>query len=244
MQYLYIISTIIVGAVVLLCLFQNRIYRVPTWKLLIAALVIVGAGLLGISLLYYIEYGVWGGKSFFGCIFVTPIALWAVSKIIHVQTEVLMDMAGPICAAFLALIKSNCLYYGCCEGVVLRTLENGTMIRFPSQIVEGLNGIVICIVLLLMQRNSKNRGCLAPALLMLFGATRFVLNTFRDNLWSLGIFHRMGLFVPRGHLWAAICIFWGIIWMYRARSRVYGRKLSAKEFIKSIFGLLPLKECA
>lgn len=239
----YLVSGTIVLAVVGLALFQNRVYRIPIKKLLVAATVIVVAGAMGVYALAFIEEGILG-MSFFGCIFAAPIALLPTSKLLRVSMSDLTDMCGPIAGAFLALSKVNCWYQDCCLGIVIGMAVDGAYVRFPSQIIEGLNGIIICACLLLMQRNPKNRGCLGPGFLIIFGVTRFVLNSFREGLETFRLFEGTGLFIPKGHLWAAICIIWGIIWMYRARSRVYGRKLSAKEFIKSIFGLLPLKECA
>lgn len=209
---LYILAVIIVATVILLGLYQNRFYRITIWKLIISLSAMMLAGLFGISLWYYIEYGIWGGKSFFGSIFVAPIAVFVFSKIFHISTEALMDMAGPSCAAFLALIKINCFFHGCCEGIVLKMAGDGTAIRFPSQIIEGVNGAVICVVLLLLQRKEQCRGRLAPMFLMMYGCTRFILNFFRDHLWSLDPFEKLGLFVPRGHLWAFVCIVWGLVW--------------------------------
>lgn len=209
---LIILAAIIVVVDMLLGIYQNRFYMIPLWKLIIAIVLMMLSGLLGISLLYYVEYGVWGGKSFFGCILLTPIVILFVSKILKVPTNDLMDIAGPICAAFLAVIKINCLDAGCCEGIVLKVAADGAVIRFPSQIIEGVNGAIICAVLLFLQRKEKYRRRLAPMFLMLYGCTRFVLNFFRDHLWSLDPFEKLGLFVPRGHFWAFICIVWGAVW--------------------------------
>lgn len=209
---LIILAAIIVVVDMLLGIYQNRFYMIPIWKLITAIVCMMLSGLLGISLLYYVEYGIWGGKSFFGCILMTPIVILFVSKMLKVPTNDLMDIAGPICAAFLAIIKINCLDAGCCEGIVLKMAADGTAIRFPSQIIEGVNGAVICIVLLFLQRKEHYRGRLAPIFLMMYGCTRFILNFFRDHLWSLDPFEKLGLFIPRGHLWAFACIVWGLVW--------------------------------
>lgn len=239
----YVVCIIISFAVYGICLYQNRIYMIPKRKLLVCVAAMIFSGAFGVYFLSYIERGVWGGMSFFGCVFFATPVLWLSAKIINLQTEKVMDISAPVCAVFLMLSKINCLMQGCCFGFLIGYAEDGTYIRFPSAAVEGLNGMFICGVLLLMQKNVKNRGCIAPAFLLLFGTTRFVLNFFRGKLIALRLFEKAGLLIPPGHLWAAVCIIWGLIWMYRARSRVYGRKLSAKEFITSVFGLLPLKEC-
>lgn len=242
---LYCCMCVIISLAVFgICLVQNRIYRVPKWKLLICVAGMIASGAFGVYFLSYVERGYWGGMSFFGCIFLSTPVMLIISKVLKLATDKVMDICGPVCATFLVLSKVNCKLQGCCFGYLRGYAEDGTCIRFPSAIVEGINGLVIGVLLLLMQRNPKNRGCIAPAFLLMFGVTRFILNFFRHGLTTFRIFYGTDVFLPSGHLWAAICIIWGIIWMYRARSRVYGRKLSAKEFITSIFGLLPLKECA
>lgn len=242
-MFFYVICAVIIATVISLCLLLNKKRGLPTWKVLVAIAVMIVTGYLGITILHYIEEGD-AGMSFFGSIFFSVPSLWVLCKALKMPFDFLMDLSGPVCAVFLVLSKLNCLYQGCCDGYLIGYASNGDFIYFPSQIIECVNGILIFVILMLMWRSAKNYGCIAPAFLLLFGTTRFVLNFFRANLETFRLFEGTGLFIPKGHLWAAICIIWGIIWMYRARARVYGRKLSAKEFMKSIFGLLPLKECA
>ena len=190
--------------------------------------------------MYYIENGRFSGWSYFGSVLFVPLALRLLAKPLKVSAKMLLDMTGPVLALFLAIVKCGCFISGCCFGFPIGYTEHGTVIRFPSAIMESLCGLIICVVLLLMQRNPKNRGCLCPAFLVIYGACRFVLNFFRADLGTFRLLKWTGLTIPPGHLWSVVCIIWGVIWLYRFRSRACGRKLTFKEFAKTCFGLQPL----
>jgi len=215
----YAICAIIVVTVVILCFYQNRIYMIPTWKVFAVSVTMIVAGTVGTFLLAYFELGYWGGKSFFGCIFLGVPALYVLSCLIRVPPYVLMDMAGPVCAVFLGLIKINCWYQHCCFGMVLYYREDGTRVRFPSQIVETISGFILCIVLLYLQKNPKHRGLIAQYFLVSYGSVRFILNFFRDNLETIWFLKDFKVFVPQGHLWGLVCVVWGLLWLEKMRKK-------------------------
>lgn len=232
----YLIASLSVLAVVGLLLLQNRIYRFSTRQIVVIVAVIVIAGGLGVYGFAYFEEGVLG-MSFFGSIFATSIAMVPAAKLLKVPLSELMDVCGPICAGFLALSKINCWYQDCCLGVIIGMAKDGGYIRFPSQMVEGMNGLILCILLLIMQSDSTKRGRIGPMFLLYFGITRFVLNSFREGLETFWLFEGTGLFIPKGHFWSVVCIIWGLIWMYRIVSKNKGQKASFKEVATAILDM-------
>ena len=77
-------------------------------------------------------------------------------------------------------------------------------IRFPSQIVELINALVLAIVLLLLSRNENRKGTIYQWYMVLYGATRFVLNFFRDA-------GTVFLFMGWGSIWGLCSLVIGIL---------------------------------
>lgn len=234
MFYLIVCASVL--EVIGLTLFQNRIYRFSVKQLVVFVAVIVIIGGAGIYALAFLEEGIWG-MSFFGSVFATSIAMVPTAKLLKIPLGDVMDVCGPICAGFLALSKVNCWYHDCCLGITIGMAKDGDYIRFPSQIVEGLNGLILCGLLLVMQRNPQNKGRIAPIFLLYFGTTRFALNSFREGLETFWLFEGTGLFIPKGHFWSVVCIIWGLIWMYRIVSKNKGQKASFKEVATAILDM-------
>lgn len=212
-----LIVSIIMIIVLMSCYYQNRIYRIPGWKLFIAACLMVAVGFWAIRFMFYIERNAWGGMSFFGCVFAVPPVLYLYAKISGIKPADIMDIAGPVCAITLTFLKLHCLYEGCCGGIVLFHNMNGESIRFPSQIIEAICGLVICLVLLQLQRKQIYRGCIAPMFLIMYGTTRFVLDFFRMDLTIIRFLEGTGIYLKEGHFWALICIIWGLLWLNKRR---------------------------
>lgn len=213
-----ILTVFIIMMIVLIsCYYQNRIYRIPEWKLFIAACLMVAVGFLGTRLMFHIERNAWGGMSFFGCVFAVPPVLYLYAKISGIKTEDLMDIAGPVCAITLTILKLHCLYEGCCGGKVLFQNMNGENIRFPSQIVEAVCGVILYFILLRLQRKESYRGCIAPLFLIIYGSSRFILNFFRIDSANIRFLEETGVYLEEGNFWSLICIGWGLIWLNKRR---------------------------
>ena len=216
-----LITCVIIMVVLMLCFYQNRIYRITNWKLLIAVLLMVFTGFISVHLMFYIERNAWGGRSFFGCVFMVPPVIYIYAKIVKIKTEYLMDIAGPVCAITLTLMKLHCLYEECCGGIILTEKANGIVIRFPSQIIEAICGLIICLVLLHLQRKQEYRGNIAPIFLIMYGTSRYILDFFRIDLTIIRFLEGTGIYLTEGHFWALICIIWGLIWLNHRRKKEY-----------------------
>jgi prolipoprotein diacylglyceryltransferase len=93
----------------------------------------------------------------------------------------------------LVLMKALCVLEGCCKGRIL--FEN---VRFPSQIAELVNALILLVILMYLSHKKENRGKIYPMYLLTYGVSRFVLNFFRD-VWA-------ETWMPMGTLWSILAM--------------------------------------
>ena len=197
-----ILKYLLVGLVfmIILSFVRNDIYQLKKWKIILLMILLMISGVLGTCILFFIESGYWGGTSFYGALFLIPIFFAVISKIFSIPYGRLMDYcAVPICA-MLAVMKFRCLDAGCCSG---KEIFNGAAI-FPSQMVEASVILLIILVLHRLEKQEKYRHKIYPVLLLLYGSTRFVLNSFREGLTSF-----VGI-LPAGHYWSIVAVAIGV----------------------------------
>jgi prolipoprotein diacylglyceryltransferase len=151
----------------------------------------------------------WGGTSFYGAVFGIPIVFLLISKLLKIRYAYIMDYCAPAGGAMLIAMKYRCISCGCCEGRVIRILEDGTEILFPSQLIELLIGAALCVVLVVLALKKNNKGVLYPYFLVMYGSTRFIMNFFRGDLTG-----RI-LFIPNGHLWSICAVLIGGVLLYK-----------------------------
>ena len=207
-----------IGAI-LMCIpiaIQMKWYRMALWKITVVSVSIVITGFLGSELLFFLENGSWGGKSFFGAIFLSPLTFLFVSKFIRIPYLESLDLCATAGCLILALLKVQCMIEGCCQGIILFMDSDYVYVRFPSQVVEFVVALLLVVVLLILSRNQKNRGRIYPITLVLYGGARFVLNFLRDD-WDRA--HNMNLPIPIGNIWSIIAITIGIVWLIIAKKR-------------------------
>ena len=184
----------------LLMLFRKKKYaEIPVWKMIISSLLLAVCGVVGAMLMYFIESGSFGGTSFFGAILFIPVLMLPIALMLRIPFGQMMDLCAPCECVMLAVLKIDCLNSGCCYGRMFGAFQ------FPSQLVEMAVILIIMVVLLRMERKQKNENCIYPCYLILYGATRFVLNLFRGGLspfvWIL----------PAGNFWSLVSICIGVL---------------------------------
>lgn len=184
------------AAMIVLAVLRRKKIGIPLWKSVVSMLLLTVSGVIGVYTLFYIENGWWGGLSFYGAVLFVPIIMIPAAALVPYKK--LMDLCAPGICAMLAVMKLSCIKYECCYGRVLF----GDFV-FPSQIAELVNALLVLAILLIIEKKSKGFGRLYPAFLMLYGATRFILNSFRGDLvpfvWKL----------PAGHFWSLCSIVLG-----------------------------------
>ncbi len=184
-----------------------KCYKVKIWKSIPVAVMITITGTIGAFVFSFIESSRFGGRSYYGAVFLIPIVFHYVAKVLNIPYGELMDFCAPAGLVMLAIMKYDCLVEGCCGGKIMRVLEDGTEVLFPSQIAELTNALVLMLVIVWMGVSGKQHGKIYAWFLVLYGSTRFVLNLFRDESDMLLI----GL--PKGNIWSLVAIVIGIMWI-------------------------------
>ena len=198
-------------AMLILILILMLRYKVKAWKSIPVAVILTVTGTLSTYVWFFVEASWWGGRSYYGAVFLVPVAFLIIAKIMSVPYKELMDFCAPAECVMLAIMKYQCFIDGCCGGMILNVAENGDITYFPSQIVELCNALLLMIVLMILAFQSKHRGKIYGWYLLLYGVSRFILNWFRESNEPL----IMGL--PDGNVWSLLAIFIGLLWLFDLR---------------------------
>lgn len=171
-------------------------------------LLLTVSGTLGTYLMFYLESGYIGGTSFYGAVFLVPLLFVPVAWLLRMPYGYALDLCAAGECAMLAVMKVQCLLSGCCRGAVLYVTEAGAPVRFPSQIAELANALLLLVILLCLSRKETNRGKLYPMYMLLYGLTRFVLNLFREarTPFALGL--------PAGNFWSVWSVLIGAAMLF------------------------------
>lgn len=208
-------------AVMLLC---RKWYPIPLWKVFVAAPVLTLTGVASVKLMFFLENGFksFDGLSFFGAVFFIPVIFILTAWALRLPYGQLMDLCAPSVSVMLAVVKINCMVKGCCGGRLLCYTEEGEFIFFPSREAEQATALVIAALLLLLMRKDKRKGTIYPLFMILYGATRFVLNIFRDTQpFILGL--------AAGTFWSIISVLIGGAWLLALKLRKRGETDPAHE---------------
>ena len=183
---------------------QSKWRKIRFWKSIIVSVLLTLVGTLGTYIMFFVENGTIGGRSFYGAVFLVPVVFVLFSFILKIPYGILLDLCAPAECVMLALMKILCCITGCCAGRALFTAANGNIIRFPSQIVELVVAVALFVFLLFLSKSEKRQGTIYPLYLILYGGTRFVLNFLRAE-WE-----NVTWPIPYGTIWSFVSIVLGI----------------------------------
>ena len=176
------------------------------FKMLFLTIAMTFFELLGTLLLFWLENGEFGGTSYYGGILLMPIFCLCMAPLFKIPYQDITDMFGASAGGMLAIMRLQCAYHGCCSGRTI-ALPSGYEFVFPSPIVELVTVLILMVIVVSIGKQPKMRGKLFPIYLILYGATRFILNGFRSDLipfvWIL----------PAGHFWSLVAILIGVFWL-------------------------------
>ena len=192
-------------------LIVNKKLHLPIWKIVVFTIAIVPIGAFCGKLMRLIEAGTWTGVSYYGALLFAPFPMLAVGLLMKLKpTETLM-MCAPAGGVALVFMKIQCKITDCCYGRILRYQENGRPVRFPSQIVEMIVGIILLFVLMRIIQSEKHQKYVYAWFLLLYGSTRFFLNLLRDT-------EPFVLGMSAGCFWSLIaCMIGGSVLLYTFR---------------------------
>ena len=186
---------------------------ISPWKGLPISLVSTIGGTSAAYLWFFLENGRFGGISFYGVIFLAPLLFLIAAKLLKLSFRDVADVCAAAECVVLVIMKGHCKISGCCGGKFLFELSDGTRIYFPSQIAELFLGVILFVLMMLLSRCRTSPGALYPTFMILYGATRFVLNFFR---WDQSPF-LFGL--TAGTFWSLCAVVTGSIWLLIHRTR-------------------------
>ena len=177
--YYFLVGDIVL--VLLTELFVNKHIHLPFWKIVVFTLAIVPVGYFCGKLMRLVEAGTWEGVSYYGALLFAPLPMIAVGLMLKIRPLHTSIMCAPAGCIALIFMKIQCKLTDCCYGRILGYQDNGRPIRFPSQIVEMIVGIVILIILMKLLQSDKYQKGLYAYFLLIYGGTRFFLNLLRDT---------------------------------------------------------------
>ncbi|MFI3142010.1 MAG: prolipoprotein diacylglyceryl transferase [Clostridia bacterium] len=190
-------------------------------QMLIFIPVALGLDLLGERLLYFFNYGSWGGHFFYGGVMLLPLFIVPLILVLRMNYLKSTDLLAIVSMAVRWIAKiGNCgIIRGCCGGIELFEF-NGEMITFPSQVVEGLTLLVMGLLFIKLSKNEKYRGLIYGYYYIIYGITRAIFESLRidEKVYQFG--------VPVAQFWCLIIIGLGIAWLilvplYKKKSKRY-----------------------
>lgn len=201
-----IIGTILMTIVML---YIRKYYGFVRWKVILSAVCLTITGVTGASYMFFIESGHMGGVSFYGALFFAPVVMAVLAAVLRIPVGRMLDICAPAECIMLALLKIRCIYFDCCNGIVLYETEQ-VSVRFPSQVTELITALCIMFVLIRFIKENRYENQIYAWYMVIYGATRFVLNAFRETtpfVWIL----------PAGSFWSIISVIVGTMWILAIR---------------------------
>ena len=188
----------------LLAMIRRHKYQLNYIQLILSLFLVFVAGLSGLSLMFYIENGFFGGISFFGTILLGPILLFPLCLIFRLPYIKTLNYVAPCVLIAQMFMKYNCYIVDCCGGNEFFK----SVCVIPLQIVELLWCVLVFIVLLVLENKYNKERYLYAVLLIMYGAGRLVLNSFRYGLKPFFFT------LPAGHLWSIVAFVSGLILLF------------------------------
>jgi len=185
---------------------KNEFPHVQKWKMVILSIALTVTGVLGTMIMFFIESGHFGGTSFYGAVLFVPI-LMIPAVLLKIPYRDILNLCAPAECLMLSIMKIDCLMSNCCYGRYIPAIH----MVFPSQIVEGIAGLLIMGALLLIAFKKKNAS-LYPWYLIIYGAVRYCLNGYRFGLTPF----MLGL--SNGHFWSVVSVVIGLIWLISVKN--------------------------
>jgi len=180
--------------------------HIQKWKMIVLSIALTVTGVLGTMIMFFIESGHFGGVSFYGAVLFVPILMLPAVRL-KIPYRDILNLCAPAECLMLSIMKVDCIINGCCFGRYIPAIH----MVFPSQIAEGVAGLLIMRVLLLIAEKKKDAS-LYPWYLIIYGAVRYCLNGYRFGLTPF----MLGL--SNGHFWSVVSVVIGLIWLISVKN--------------------------
>lgn len=155
-------------------------------------------GVLSVKIFAFMETGFaldsLGNMSLFGGVFFMPLVYWAGAKLTKRNLGLVCDLLTPCMIFTVMCARVNCILSGCCFGLPIPGMSG---LRWPTREAELVFYLVLLVLLVRKVWRGQTHGEIYPLYMASYGTFRFVVEFFRYQEYSLGIFHL-------SHLWAAV----------------------------------------
>ena len=144
-------------------------------------------GILGCKLLFVLENMDWvkkngftfGGFSFYGAVFLIPLIMPLICKLIKINLRDSLDNSAICIIAMLGAIRFGCFLNGCCGGRVFHIGD--FYFTLPVQLIESAYDFIVLFMLLKYEKERVACGFLYPRLLLFYGSARFFIEFLRST---------------------------------------------------------------
>ena len=199
-----------IGTFCWLLVFRKRI-RAGWFSVLLLSVLHIFFGVLSVKLFAFLEspsekFG--SSMSLFGAVFFMPCLYFAGSKIFKRNTRQVFDLFTVPLVFTLACARVNCLLTGCCKGMIIPFVGDGT-IRWPTREAELLFYAVFLSLIIIRISRDRSNGEIYPLYLLSYGFFRFFVEGFRESS-AESIFHL-------AHIWAVIAVCAGAAFYFEIR---------------------------
>ena len=190
--------------------FRKRI-RSGWFPILLLSVLHIVFGVLSVKLFAFLEspsekFG--SSMSLFGAVFFMPCLYYTGSKIFKRDTRQVFDLFTVPLVFTLACARVNCLLTGCCKGMIIPFVRDGT-VRWPTREAELLfYAVFLSLIIIRISRNRSN-GEIYPIYLLSYGLFRFFVEGFRESS-AKSVFHM-------AHFWAVIAVCAGAAFYFEIR---------------------------
>lgn len=186
---------------ILMFMRRNR-YNLTVGQTVLFTLCVIVSGVFGTKVMFALESGGrWSGFSFFGAVFIVPLLMMLLGRLVKLKPLQSLDACAPCGALMVGVMRIGCLIEGCCGGW-LCTIGNTTF-RWPTQIMECIADICILVLLLRKEKKDPGSGQLYFLFMASYGIMRFCIEFLRESK-SHTLFHL-------SHVWAIISIIIGVL---------------------------------
>ena len=198
-------------SVIALMILRRQRYSLSVWKAGILGLALMIFAVVGAKLLYILESkGDTTGMSLFGAVFLVLFCIPLISRFFSLSGNEALDACAPCGASVIGFVRFGCYLAGCCGGWY--TTIAGRVFQWPTQLIESLCDFAILGLLLQMEQKEHKKGSLYAWFLILYCASRFLIEFLRDTPkdW-LGMSHGqwfalIGIALGLGVLFYAYCL--------------------------------------
>lgn len=184
----YIFHVLGFAAVLFFNLIYCRYYGITKKQTIVITAIVYSVSYIWIYILAWIENGFrnFGANNIVRGFIYMPVFAIAVAGVMKIGKKRITDFIAPCVVLSQGISHMGCIFPGCCYGIQFSigyTRPGADTVRFPSQIVEALVALAIFALLIMYakKRSFSGTGRVYPLFLILFGATRFLLEFLRDN---------------------------------------------------------------